>query len=68
MTVLTQAYQHTCEICDLISKYASKSMKHMVHHFEVVGTAKAAQQLYQQGYHKEAKAVMLQLRELKKND
>jgi len=68
MTVLTQAYQHTCEICDLISKYTSKSMKRMVRHFEVIGTAKAAHQLYQQGYHKEAKAVMLQLKELKKND
>ena len=40
----------------------------MVRHFEVIGTAKAAAQLYQQGYHAESKAVMLQLKELKKND
>ena len=39
----------------------------MIHTFEVVGTAKAASQLAAQGYHKEAKALMLHLKELKKN-
>ena len=66
--VINYTYQSTCELCEVISKYASKTFNNMIHTFEVVGTAKAASQLSAQGYHKEAKALMLHLRELKNND
>jgi|TARA_B110000444_G_C18747155_1_gene550846 predicted DCC family thiol-disulfide oxidoreductase YuxK len=67
-TVQRITYEYTCEVCDALMKFTKKSMKKMIRHFEVIGTAKAAAQLYQQGYHAESKAVMLQLKELKKND
>lgn len=60
-------YEYTCEVCDAIMKFTKKSMNKMVRHFEIVGTAKAAAQLYQQGYHAESKALMLHLREIKKD-
>ncbi len=66
--VINYTYKSTCELCEVISKYASKTFNNMIHTFEVVGTAKAASQLSAQGYHKEAKALMLHLRELKNND
>ena len=66
--VLNYTYKSTCEICEVISKFASKTFNKMIAHFEIIGTAKAASQLAAQGYHKEAKALMLHLRELKNND
>jgi glucan biosynthesis protein len=66
--VINYTYKSTCEICEVISNFASKTFTNMIHTFEVVGTAKAASQLAAQGYHKEAKALMLHLNELKKND
>jgi glucan biosynthesis protein len=66
--VINYTYKSTCEICEVISNFASKTFTNMIHTFEVVGTAKAASQLAAQGYHKEAKALMLHLKELKKND
>jgi glucan biosynthesis protein len=65
--VINYTYKSTCEICEVISNFASKTFTNMIHTFEVVGTAKAASQLAAQGYHKEAKALMLHLKELKKN-
>ena len=66
--VINYTYKSTCEICEVISNFASKTFTNMIHTFEVVGTAKAASQLAAQGYHKEAKALMLHLKELKRND
>ena len=66
--VINYTYKSTSEICEVISNFASKTFTNMIHTFEVVGTAKAASQLAAQGYHKEAKALMLHLKELKKND
>ena len=66
--VINYTYKSTCEICEVISNFASKTFTNMIHTLEVVGTAKAASQLAAQGYHKEAKALMLHLKELKKND
>ena len=66
--VINYTYKSTCEICEVISNFASKTFTNMINTFEVVGTAKAASQLAAQGYHKEAKALMLHLKELKKND
>ena len=65
--VINYTYKSTCEICEVITNFASKTITNMIHTFEVVGTAKAASQLAAQGYHKEAKALMLHLKELKKN-
>lgn len=63
--VLNYTYKSTCEICEVISKFASKTFNKMIAHFEIIGTAKAASQLAAQGHLEESKALMLQLAVLK---
>jgi hypothetical protein len=58
-------YEETCAICDKIAHYTNIVMNKMIAHFEIIGTAKAAASLASQGYHEEAKALMMQLKELK---
>jgi|TARA_B100001094_G_scaffold263054_1_gene264487 tRNA G26 N,N-dimethylase Trm1 len=64
--VLKHTYQETCEICEKVAHLVSKVWDGIVAHAEIVGTARAAAQLSQQGYHKEAKALMLELDRMKK--
>jgi|TARA_Y100000389_G_scaffold57753_1_gene53766 tRNA G26 N,N-dimethylase Trm1 len=64
--VLRHTYQETCEICEKVAHLVSKVWDGIVAHAEIVGTARAAAQLSQQGYHKEAKALMLELDRMKK--
>ena len=64
--VLKHTYQETCEICEKVAHLVSKVLDGIVAHAEIVGTARAAAQLSQQGYHKEAKALMLELDRMKK--
>jgi glucan biosynthesis protein len=64
--VINYTYKSTCEICEVISNFASKTFTNMIHTFEVVGTAKAASQLAAQGYHKEAKALNVTLERIEK--
>ncbi len=63
--VINYTYKSTCEICEVISEFASKTFNKMITHFEIIGTAKAAAQLAQQGYIKESKELMMQLKKLK---
>ncbi len=64
-TILKYTYEETCEVCEKISEYANKVFEGMISTFEIVGTAKAAQQLAAQGHLEESKALMLQLAVLK---
>ena len=59
--VLNHTYKQTCEICDKISKFASVAFDNMISMFETLGTARAASQLAQMGYHEEAKYLMLEV-------
>ena len=59
--VLKHTYQETCEICEVISKFASKLFHKMITTFEVMGTSRAASQLAQMGYYEEAKHLMLEV-------
>ena len=70
MSVQTM-YLASCQICDLVattvSKIFNKFLDWSIATFEVVGTAKAVHQLTLMGYHKEAKELMTQVKEMKKN-
>ena len=48
-----------CAICASIAKFANKTFTKFIETFESVGRARAAAELSRQGYHKEAKALML---------
>jgi hypothetical protein len=64
--VLKHTYQETCHICDKIAHIVSKVWDGIVHHAEIVGTARAAAELTRQGYHKEAKNLMIDLKRMKR--
>ena len=64
--VLRHTYQETCEICEKIAHLVSKVWDGIVAHAESVGTARAASELFRKGYHKEAKALMLELDRMKR--
>ena len=53
MTTLTATY---CAFCDIVAK----AFKKVIETFEHIGRARAAAQLANMGYYKEAKALMLQ--------
>ena len=63
--VFKHTYEVTCEVCDKIAHYMSSLINKAGAHLEIVGTARAASQLAAQGYHEEARALILQLKELK---
>ena len=63
--VLRHTYQETCEICETVSKYAKKAMKSFYSICESIGYARAASELARQGYHEEAKALMMERNNLK---
>lgn len=48
-----------CAICASIAKFASKTFTKIMDTCDSIGRARAAAQLAQMGYHKEAKALML---------
>ena len=58
--VLNHTYKQTCEICDKISHFASVAFNKIITTFETLGTARAASQLAQMGYHEEAKYLMIE--------
>ena len=57
---LKVAYKETCEICDKIAHLTSVIFDKIITTFEIMGTARAASQLAQMGYHEEAKYLMLE--------
>ena len=58
--VIKYTYEETCEICETISKFVSKTFDKMISITESMGRARAASQLAQMGYHEEAKYLMLE--------
>ena len=63
--VLRHTYKETCEICETVAKFFGKVFAAFNRFFTSVGYARAAAELARQGYHKEAKALMLEQTELK---
>ena len=63
--VLRHTYEETCEICDKISVWFSKTAKKWNMIFTRIGYARAASQLASQGYYKEAKELMIEKENLK---
>jgi hypothetical protein len=49
-----------CTFCAAVAKFANKTFTAIVNTFEAIGTARAASQLAQMGYHDLAKNLMLQ--------
>jgi|TARA_R110000868_G_scaffold310697_3_gene571848 hypothetical protein len=58
-------YQETCHICEKIAQIVSKVCRGIVRYAEIAGTARACAHLSAQGYHKEAKALMMDLKRMK---
>ena len=65
MTTAT-VYQTTCRLCEVIGEKISAVFARITEMGEQAGRAKAASELARQGYHKEAKALMLELAEVRK--
>ena len=62
--VLKHTYEETCEICEKISAFA-KRVVYKFHRITLTaGYARAASELARQGYHAEAKALMMELKKL----
>lgn len=57
---LRVAYKETCEICDKIAELTAVIFNKIITTFETLGTARAASQLAQMGYHEEAKYLMIE--------
>ena len=60
MESLAQMYwEVTCNFCIKVRNVMAKGFEKIISVFESIGTARAAAQLANMGYHKEAKALML---------
>lgn len=51
-----------CRLCDVISAVLKKIGNGILKFFETTATSRAATELIRQGYHKEAKALMMGLK------
>jgi len=61
-------WNYTCKICSIIRKAFYVAFVGLIAFGESAGRARAANALAQQGFHKEAKALMLLPKEFSKND
>ena len=61
-------WNYTCKICSIIRKAFYVAFVGLIAFGERAGRARAANALAQQGFHKEAKALMLLPKEFSKND
>ena len=55
----TSFYNITCKVCDVIRKVLMTAFVAVIAFGESAGRARAAAELSRQGYHEEAKALML---------
>jgi hypothetical protein len=65
MTVATMTnttWTYTCKICNVISKALGVFLVTMIALGESAGRARAAEALWREGYHEEAKRLMLEKR------
>jgi hypothetical protein len=70
MTVATMTnttWTYTCKICKVINKALAVMFVGIIAFGESAGRARAASELSRQGFHKEARALMLSPREYGKN-
>ena len=58
-TMTSTTWTYTCKICNVISKALGVFLVTMIALGESAGRARAASELSRQGYHDEAKALML---------
>ena len=67
MTAITQTtWTFTCKACTIFRNVLVGAFVAMIAYTETAGRARAAAELTRQGYHEEAKALMLELEELRK--
>ena len=66
MTAITQTtWTFTCKTCAIIRNMFVGAIATMIAITETAGRSRAAAELTRQGYHKEAKALMLELEEMR---
>ena len=58
-------YNITCKVCTVISNAIVGAFVALIAMGETAGTARAAAELTRQGYHKEAKALMMELKKMR---
>lgn len=67
MTAITQTtWSFTCKICSAIRSGLVAFVAFIVASGEIAGRSRAAAELTRQGYHEEAKALMIELDQIKK--
>ena len=67
MTAITQTtWTFTCKACIIIRNLFLGALATMMAITETAGRTRAAAELTRQGYHEEAKALMLELEEIRK--
>jgi hypothetical protein len=66
-TISNTTWDYTCKFCRVIRKVLSIAFVGLIAFGESAGRARAASELSRQGFHKEAKALMLSPREYGKN-
>ncbi len=67
MTAITQTtWTFTCKTCAIIRNMFVGALATMIAITETAGRARAAAELTRQGYHKEAKALMLEIEQIRK--
>tara|TARA_B100000900_G_scaffold413646_1_gene438143 strand:- start:1107 stop:1319 length:213 start_codon:yes stop_codon:yes gene_type:complete len=65
MTAITQTtWSFTCKICSVIRNALVAFIAFIVASGEIAGRSRAAAELTRQGYHEEAKALLLELKEI----
>jgi len=68
LTLAQSTWTYTCKFCNLVRKAFYVAFVAIVGFGESAGRARAASELSRQGYHAEAKALMLSPMEYNKND
>ncbi len=67
MTAITQTtWTFTCKTCAIIRNMFVGALATMIAITETAGRSRAAAELTRQGYHKEAKALMLEIEQIRK--
>jgi hypothetical protein len=65
-TIAATSWDFTCKICTVMRNAAVAFIAFIMATGEIAGRSRAAAELTRQGYHEEAKALMLELAEIKK--
>jgi hypothetical protein len=66
-TISNTTWDYTCKICKVLRTALSVAFVGLIAFGESAGRARAASELSRQGFHKEARALMLSPREYGKN-